>query len=653
MRVFRRMSLALKLAILTGLSMVLMAAMIIIVVNNLTYEKVRLQAELQAGTALRVLEDSLLRTADGIETVRAREGQVTAMRWDGEPLGIEVSLLERVTELTDAQLTFFEFDPSSGAFRRLYTNVPQEDGTYATGTLLDRSSDAHVALSDGAVFEGYTEVLGAPYLTVYEPVLSASGQVTGAVAAAIPQASVAETFREVMGRLVIWALIALAVGLLTTVAALLFILRPLRQTTAVVTAMARKDFSLEPPKLRTEDEVGQMARAVADLRTDLAEGARMAAEARSQEVERARQQLEQVRVVNELKDALSRLAHGDLTRRIESPPDNPFPESYETLRDSYNTVIDRIGGVMGRVTSIAEGVRAGSQAITQASRDLSSRTESQAATLEESAAALNELTVSVRSTAERAAGAEAASTQNRAFAETGAAVVGQAVEAMQGIEKSSDQITRIIGVIDDIAFQTNLLALNAGVEAARAGEAGRGFAVVASEVRLLAQRASDSAREIKALISESAAQVEAGSELVNRAGSSLADILERAQQASGLVAEIASAASEQAAGLKEINTGINQLDHATQQNRAVAEETTASASDLLSQSDALLAALSEFRVDVARRSEPVPATRPAAAVAAVDVTPRVADWKDRADAAAKAPRAQKQAGGAGGSWHEF
>jgi methyl-accepting chemotaxis protein len=304
-----------------------------------------------------------------------------------------------------------------------------------------------------------------------------------------------------------------------------------------------------------------------------------------------------VRVVDDLKAGLSRLADGDLTRRIESPPTTRFPKPTKRCAKATTPSSTGSAACLARINAIAEGVRASSQTITKASRDLSGRTETQAATLEESAAALNQLTVSVRSTAERAAGAEEASQQNRSGAQSGAHVVGQAVEAMQGIEKSSEQITRIIGVIDDIAFQTNLLALNAGVEAARAGEAGRGFAVVASEVRLLAQRASDSAREIKELISKSADQVETGSSLVNQAGKALADILEQAQRAASFVEEIASAAAEQANGLKEINTGVNQLDHATQQNRAVSEETTASAADLLAQSDELIAALAEFRIE--------------------------------------------------------
>jgi methyl-accepting chemotaxis protein len=658
MKLLRRIGLVPKLAIITGLSMALMAGIMIFVISDVTYEKVRAGAHLRAETALRVFEDSLVRDNESISAGEPRPGHITAMTWSGAPLAIDRAALHGVTGLTGAQLTFFAFDEAAGAFRRHTTNVLQPDGSYGDGTLLDPSSASHSALMADTLFAGETEVLGESFLTIYEPVLSPSGRISGAVAAAIPLDSVAGTFSEVMGRLGTWLAAALAAGIAATTVALVIMLRPLRQTTHVLAALARKDFTVEAPRLRGEDEVGKVAQAAADLREELASAAQLAREAADQEAERERQRLEQLRVVDELEKGLKRLAAGDLTRRIESPSEDPFPEAYETLRSNYNGVIDRVGGVLGRITTIAEGVRRGSHAITQASRDLSSRTESQAATLEESAAALNELTVSVDSTAESASGARTASEQNRSGAQSGAEVVGQAVEAMQGIEKSSEQITRIIGVIDDIAFQTNLLALNAGVEAARAGEAGRGFSVVASEVRLLAQRASDSAKEIKDLISESASQVETGSSLVNRAGESLAEILDRAQRAADLVAEIASAASEQANGLKEINTGINQLDHATQQNRAVSEETTASAADLLAQADDLLAALSEFRVDAAR-GDAAASHRPADASAAkgtapaVEVTTRVADWSAAADAAANAPRAAAQSPQAEGAWHEF
>jgi methyl-accepting chemotaxis protein len=680
MRLFRKLSLVVKLALVAGMSMALMATVMIFAILDLSHEKARHAAELQASTALRVFEDSLAGNSDTIRYGQPIGDRHTATIWDGTPFEYSQDAMDRISDVTGARLTFFSYDAGTGAFRRSLTNVRQADGRPAVGTSLGSESPARPALTSGSQYSGYSEVVGLTHLTIYEPVLSESGTVTGAIAAAVPQGSLAAAAREIIFSLSSWLILSLAVGLTVTVASLWWLLRPLAQTTRVVSAMARKDFTMELPRLRSEDEVGRVARAVAELRNDLAEGARMAAAAEEQEAERERQRLEQVRVVDDLKAGLSRLAEGDLTRRIESPPENPFPAGYETLRESYNAVIDRVGGVLARINAIADGVRTSSQTITKASRDLSGRTETQAATLEESAAALNQLTVSVRSTAERAAGAEEASQQNRNGAQSGAHVVGQAVEAMQGIEKSSEQITRIIGVIDDIAFQTNLLALNAGVEAARAGEAGRGFAVVASEVRLLAQRASDSAREIKELISKSAEQVETGSSLVNQAGEALADILEQAQRAASFVEEIASAAAEQANGLKEINTGVNQLDHATQQNRAVSEETTASAADLLAQSDELIAALSEFRIEGGERST---AKRGGGASGAdtgsessiVAVKPRVADWQAAADAAARAPRAQpsEPAGAAassaarvapagsaapaavakGGSWHEF
>ncbi|CAM3278063.1 methyl-accepting chemotaxis protein [Paracoccus nototheniae] len=381
--------------------------------------------------------------------------------------------------------------------------------------------------------------------------------------------------------------------------------------------LAEGDHDVDITGTADRHELGALARALTVLSQNARERQRQTAEADQRSVEisdvRDAEMAEQARVVRDIGDALNRLAGGDLTTQITSTASDPFPKGYESLRKAFNSVIATLSGTVTRIADVADQVRGGSDEITSAARDLSSRAETQAATLEQSAAALNQMSESVRSTAERARQAEQASQQNREIAETSSAIVRDAVTAMKGIEKSSDQITRIIGVIDDIAFQTNLLALNAGVEAARAGDAGRGFAVVASEVRGLAQRASASAREIKELISDSATQVKAGSSLVGRTGESLDLILGRAREVSEQISAIARAAGEQAIGLSEINAGVNHLDQVTQQNAAVAEEANAAAVSLQQRSEDLMREISGFRVNGAARAPSARTTRPARA----------------------------------------
>lgn len=204
------------------------------------------------------------------------------------------------------------------------------------------------------------------------------------------------------------------------------------------------------------------------------------------------------------------------------------------------------------------------------------------------------MTSSVKSAAQGADEAANISSIAQKNAEDGGEVAKLAVSAMDGIKNSSEEISKITSVIDEIAFQTNLLALNAGVEAARAGEAGRGFAVVATEVRALAQRSSDAAREINALISASGQQVQQGVDLVDRTGAALSEIVTSVSEISERVASIAGAAREQSVGLNEINAAVNDLDHVTQQNAAMFEETTAASHALTSEADALASAVSQF-----------------------------------------------------------
>ena len=266
-------------------------------------------------------------------------------------------------------------------------------------------------------------------------------------------------------------------------------------------------------------------------------------------------------VVRNTGQGLSAMASGDLSYRIEED----FPGEYAALRENFNRAMAALDQAIAVIGGNAETMQSGAKEISSAAEDLSRRTERQAASLEETAAALDQITATVRRTAENAQEADKVVSQTRAQAETGGAVVQRAVDAMGEIERSSDQISQIIGVIDEIAFQTNLLALNAGVEAARAGEAGKGFAVVAQEVRELAQRSANAAKEIKALINNSGTEVLEGVRLVGETGEALKQIDALVRHIDGNVDMISKAADEQAVGISEINKAVNRLDRMTQE----------------------------------------------------------------------------------------
>ncbi|HET8745194.1 MAG TPA: methyl-accepting chemotaxis protein, partial [Ramlibacter sp.] len=200
--------------------------------------------------------------------------------------------------------------------------------------------------------------------------------------------------------------------------------------------------------------------------------------------------------------------------------------------------------------------------------------------------------------------------RTRLGAEKSGEVVRRAVSAMQQIEKSSGEISNIIGVIDEIAFQTNLLALNAAVEAARAGEQGRGFAVVAQEVRSLAQRSSASAREIKQLIEESVGLVQSGSQLVGQAGGVMDEIMRAVERVTEIVAAITGASQEQSMGIDQVNQAMAQIDRVTQQNAALVEEAAAAAESLEDQAARLVSAVVEFKLDAAPAALPAAESKP-------------------------------------------
>lgn len=328
------------------------------------------------------------------------------------------------------------------------------------------------------------------------------------------------------------------------------------------------------------------------------ENARAAAEA-----ERAARHEEQTAIVNALAEGLRRLAQGDISQTL----DDEFPTGYEQLRSDFNDAVKSLKEVVSKLSDSSQAIHSSSKEISHAADDLSLRTERTASTLAESAAALTQLTVSVKSAADGASLANQTVKAAHKNAESTNLVVKDAMDAMVAISDSSSKISKIISVIDDIAFQTNLLALNAGVEAARAGEAGKGFAVVASEVRALAQRSSEAAHEINQLISDSGVDVKRGVSLVDRTGEALKSIVGDVTKVAGHMAEIETSATEQSAGISEINLAVADLDQATQQNAAMFEETTAASHSLTQEASTLTAIVAQFKTESARG---VPAMEP-------------------------------------------
>jgi methyl-accepting chemotaxis protein len=376
---------------------------------------------------------------------------------------------------------------------------------------------------------------------------------------------------------------------------------PLKAIHDALEAVADENVDIAIPHTDMGNEIGMMAKATKSLQDKVRERHAMAARQEEQQREldsersqNAEAQLSEARqqahVVSTIGQSLEKLADGDLTVRCAD-----LGPKYAGLRDNFNEALARLEEAMARVNLKGNDIAVSKEEIRRASGELATRTERQAANLEETSAALDELTVAVRQTADGAR--EAANRVGSVSAEARQSdeIVTKAINAMSGIEQSSAEITKIIGVIDEIAFQTNLLALNAGVEAARAGESGKGFAVVAQEVRELAQRSAAAAKEIKDQIARSSAQVEQGVQLVGQTGEALKRISDQIAGANDIVSKISHSAQEQDTTLRSISSSVNQLDTATQQNAAMAEETTASAEVLANDTGDLLELIRSFK----------------------------------------------------------
>ncbi|MFC6447265.1 methyl-accepting chemotaxis protein [Shinella zoogloeoides] len=419
------------------------------------------------------------------------------------------------------------------------------------------------------------------------------------------QKTSAGTEREKANQVSVLATVAgAAIAVLAGIALVLTLKGPIGQITGAMRRLADGFLDTGISGEGRADEIGDMARALGVFKENALSKIRIEAESEQQraaaEAERARNDAEKQSLdrdidfaVNALAAGLGRLAQGDLSRQIETP----FTGRLEQLRRDFNVSLERLHDTLGQIRTNAMSIQRSGSDMLQSADALSKRTEAQASSLEETAAAVEQITVTVRSSAERAHEANTVVGTTKRSADSSAAVVNNAIAAMGRIEGASRQIEQIIEVIDDIAFQTNLLALNAGIEAARAGEAGKGFAVVAQEVRELAQRSAQAAKEIKGLIEKSTQEVSAGSHLVQETGAVLASISQQIVTVSQHVDMMATASRDQATALQEVNGSVNQMDQMTQQNASMVDLTTAASRKLAGDADTLMMLVEQFRLE--------------------------------------------------------
>jgi methyl-accepting chemotaxis protein len=378
---------------------------------------------------------------------------------------------------------------------------------------------------------------------------------------------------------------------------------PIGQITAAMRRLADGKLDTAINGENRVDEIGEMARALGVFKQNAV--AKIEIEQQSEtdraaaEEERRRNDAEKIDIdrqidfaVNTLAAGLGRLSRGDISQTIETP----FFGKLETLRNDFNGSLLRLQDTLSQIRNNAQMIQRNTNEMSGSADELSKRTEQQAASLEQTAAAVEQITVTVKSSAERAQEANRIVVETKSAADASSKVVSNAIEAMTRIEDASSKIVQIIDVIDEIAFQTNLLALNAGIEAARAGDAGKGFAVVAQEVRELAQRSASAAKEIKGLIDKSTTEVTSGSRLVQQTGQVLADISNKILTVSERVDMIAMASRDQSTGLAEVNASVNAMDHMTQKNAAMVEETNAATRQLAQEADTLVALVDQFKL---------------------------------------------------------
>ncbi|RKE83818.1 methyl-accepting chemotaxis protein [Rhizobium sp. AG855] len=638
MKVFSRFGITKTITATTVMILVASLGAVSWVISGSIATRIQEQAISGQDASLRTAATIIERDLPGTKITWASNGNVDRIVMESIPKEFtDHTMIDTIGRMTGQTATIFGWEPDSKDFWRRTTNIIKPDGKRAVGTALGQAGAVYPFATKGQVYRGEAVILDVPYYTIYQPIFSPTGDVIGILYAGVRSADINSIATEMAYAIGATALIVLVIAAALIALFVRQIVGALPRLTGVADQLASGRLETEVPDQDLKNEIGALARSINVFRESAIqkiEIERKAADAVAQG-ERERQEREAAKAedakaveqaVDVLAQCLHKLSDGDLTVRIGQA----FTGNLDKLRLDFNASVEKLSSTLGDIRVETSGIEASSAEMRQATDDLSKRTEQQAASLEETSAALEEITATVRGSSAKADQAAQIAAVARKSTESSSKVVSDAIDAMSRIEQASSEISKIINVIDEIAFQTNLLALNAGVEAARAGEAGKGFAVVAQEVRELAQRSANAAKDIKALIHKSGEAVAGGVSLVQQTGNALGEISGQVASINDHISAIASAAREQSTALNEINGSVNHMDQFTQKNAAMVEEATAVTHRLADSARVLAGLIGQFQTADGHRAvkAPVPSYQPAAP-APRPAAPRAAESQSR------------------------
>ncbi|WP_312071590.1 methyl-accepting chemotaxis protein [Anaerotignum propionicum] len=527
-----------------------------------------------------LIEDRLTSSNNMLEAYLKEQFGTLGLNASGDLIGLNqqpiegnFAYIDKFSEEMNVVATVFVKKGSD--FKRIITTIKDENGDRVIGTNLDTTGKAYEEVSKGNTFWGEADILGSKYMTSYRPIYDGKQQIIGAYFVGMPVKDVHSILTNGLSStikivLALAALVLLIVGIITYFTSR-GIAKPIQKVTSAAQQIAEGNFNVEL-SLHSKDEIGQLAKAF-----------RLTIE-----------QLENYQgYINEIAEALHKVSLGDLKVTLY----REYNGQFKKLKESMDILVDNLNGTLLQINQSADQVHSGAEQVANAAQALSQGATEQASSIQELSASITEVAAQI----ERNAANTTVAQEKAEFAGNEMTLsngqMAQMTEAMNEISVMSMEISKIIKIIDDIAFQTNILALNAAVEAARAGAAGKGFAVVADEVRNLAGKSAEAAKNTTVLIEKTIHAVKNGAQITEKTANSLSASADVTNEAIVLIEQIAQASQEQAAAIAQINLGIEQISIVVQTNAATAEESAAASQELSGQSNILNDLISEFKLD--------------------------------------------------------